>query len=243
MALAPNTLVLQRDRVRLLIQEPTAQYWTNAVLDLYINEAQFDIAVGSVPGTAAGMEEPILGTEATTASVAAQEFYSLPPNFHAIRIVRVRQTSTDTYTEIPQIDIEYARAHSGGAAIGDWDVPKPQAWYLWGESGTYQIGMFPAFDSANGSIYVSYWRRPTEMTSDSATLQIPLELLVANTYLAAWKAMFERGHYTEADKLLQTFDYEYKAKLSFVRRRLGINTERAISLGSIGDTDTDRVLY
>ncbi len=235
MALTPNTLTLQRDRVRLLLQEPTAQYWTNAVLDLYINEAQFDIAVGMVPGVPGGQEELLLASEATTASVNDQELYSLPPNFHAIRTVRTRATSTGDYGERPIIDIEYARVHPKTKQA------QPEAYFLWGESGTYQIGMYPAFDSANGTIYVSYWRRPDELTTDSSALQIPAELHQSCAYLSATKAWFERGYTQQYQEKLQMFQAEYNSKLAYIRRRQ-INQKRAIMLGTIGDSDTERTL-
>ena len=236
MALTPNTRTLQLARVRLLVQEPTAQYWTDALLNIYINEAQMDIAVGCVPGAPGSMEEPILASEAYTTSVASQELYSLPPNYHGIRMVRARSVSTEDYAELPATDIEYARAHPRTSAA------KPEAYFLWGESGTYQVGMYPAFNSANGTIYVAYWRLPDEMTQDSATLQIPAELHVACTYLAAYKAWFERGYKSQAGDLMQMFTAEYQAKLPYIRRRQ-INAERATMVGNIGDTDTERVLY
>src|SRR3972149_11234700 len=111
MGLMPTTRVLQRDRVRLLLQEPTAQHWSNATLNLYIDEAQFSIATGCVPGMTTGMTEPLLASEAYAASVDDQELYSLPQNYHAVRTIRARSVSTEDYTELPIIDIEYARAH------------------------------------------------------------------------------------------------------------------------------------
>ena len=75
MALTPNTLGTQRTRVRLLVQEPNAQYWLDATLNAYINEAQFDIATGTPPGIPVGNEEPLLATEAFTGAVTDQELY------------------------------------------------------------------------------------------------------------------------------------------------------------------------
>ena len=236
MALTPNTLAAQRTRIRLLLQEPTAQYWLDATLTAYINEAQFDIATGTPPGIPVGNEEPLLATEAFTASVLDQELYSMPPNLHAVRTVRMRSTSTDTFTETPIVDIEYARVHPRTSA------PKPEAYYLWGESGTYQLGTYPPFNSANGRIYVSYWRLPTELANDSDALQIPPELHTSNTYLAAYKAWLERGHQQEAQAMMQIFVADYQANLAYIRRRQ-INQKRAIILGTIGDTDTERTLY
>jgi len=236
MPLTPNTRVLQLARVRLLVQEPTASYWTDALLNIYINEAQVDIATGCVPGIATGQEEPLLASEAFTASVTDQELYSLPPNYHAIRTVRARSTASEDFTEIPGTDIEYARAHPRTSSN------RPEAHFLWGESGTYQLGVYPAFNSANGRLYVTYWRLPDEMTQDSASLQIPTELHIANTYLAAAKAWLERGDKSRYGDLLEMFKIEYQAKLPYVRRRQ-INAERAVRLGDIGDTDRDRVLF
>lgn len=243
MALTPNTLVLQRTRVRLLVQEPTSQYWADATLTAYINEAQFDIAVGCPPGVATGQEEPLLATEATVPSVTDQEVYSMPPNMHAIRTVRARSSSTDTYTELPARDVEYVRVHpTGTTGSGTSSQPKPSGYFLWGESGTYQLGVYPPFNSANGTIWVSYWRQPTVLSADGDVLQLPLELQIANTYLASHKAWLERGHDADADRMLKMFVTEYKAKLPFVIRRQNINTKRAVILGSIGDDDTERTL-
>jgi len=235
MGLMPTTRVLQRDRVRLLLQEPTAQHWSNATLNLYIDEAQFSIATGCVPGMTTGMTEPLLASEAYAASVDDQELYSLPQNYHAVRTIRARSVSTEDYTELPIIDIEYARAHPRTKSA------KPTSYFLWGEGGTYQLGMYPAFNSANGRIYVSYWRLPSELTGDSSALQIPNELLIANTYLAAYRAQLERGHLSDADTLFKNFVAEYQGALSYINQRQ-INQDRAVSLGSIGYDDTDRIL-
>lgn len=235
MALAPNTLTLQRDRVRLLLQEPTAQHWTNATLNLYINEAQMSIATGVIPGVATGMTGPLLASEAFATSVNDQELYSLPDNYHGMRTIRVRSVSTEDFTEIPIVDIEYARAHPRTK------VAKPSAYFLWGESGTYQLGMYPAFDSTSGRIYVSYWRLPTEMTTDSTTLQLPLELMIANTYLAAYRAQLERGHMSDAETLFKNFVTEYQGATAYIHQRQ-INQDRAVILGTIGDDDTERIL-
>lgn len=236
MPLTPSTLATQRTRVRLLLQEPSSQYWTDATIDAYINESQFDIGIGCVPGVPVGNEEPLLASEAYTDSVASQELYSLPPNYHAIRNVRARDTSTTDYQELPYVDIEYIRAHPRTAQ------PKAEAYSLWGESGTYQLVLYPAFNSANGRLYVTYWRLPTILSGDSDALQIPPELHVANTYLAAMKAWLERGHQNEAGTMGQLFVTEYQAKLAYIRRRQ-INQERAVMVGAIGDADTERVLY
>lgn len=245
MALTPNTLSLQRTRVRFYLQEPTAQFWTDALLNMYINESQFAIACGIIPGLATGMLEPILPSEAYCDAVASQELYSLPPNFHGVRTVRVRSTATEDYSELPSTDIEYARAHPRSAAV------KPSAYFLWGESGTYQIGMYPAFTSSSGNagvgastdprLYVTYWRKPTELTADGDTLQIPAELHVANALLAGHRAWFERGHATEAKEALGLFTAEYQGALAYIRQRL-VNQDRAVTLGSLGDDDTDRTL-
>ena len=236
MALTPNTLVLQRDRLRLLLQEPAALYWTNAQLNQYINEAQLNVAVGAVPSRVSGLEFPLLASEAFTASVVDQELYSLPPNFYALRTVRMKQTSTATYQEMPQVDVEYARVHPRTSA------PTAEAYFLWGESGTYQLGMYPAFNTATATIWATYWRTPTEMTSDPDVLQLPLELHVANTYLAAHKAWLERSHQLESEAMLNMFIAEYTAYMVFITRTQ-INSKRAIMVGTIGDTDTERTLY
>ena len=236
MALTPNTLGTQRTRIRLLLQEPQSQYWLDGTLNAYINESQFDIATGTVPGIAVGNEEPLLASEAFTAAVTDQELYAMPPNFHSLRTLRARSTSTEDFSECPLIDIEYARAHPRTSA------PKPEAFFLWGESGTYQLGAYPPFNAATGRIYASYWRLPTELSADTDVLQIPPELHTSNTYLAAYKAWLERGHQQESQSMLQIFVADYQANLAYIRRRQ-INQKRAIILGTIGDTDTERTLY
>ena len=235
MGLMPTTLTLQRDRVRLLLQEPTAQHWSNAVLNLYINEAQFSIATGCVPGIGTGMTEPLLASEAYAASVDDQELYSMPTNYHGARTVRARSVSTEDFSELPIVDIEYVRAHPRTKAA------KPTHYFLWGESGTYQLGMYPAFNSANGRIYVSYWRLPSELTGDSSALQVPPELLIATSYLAAYRAQLERGHFSDAETLFKNFTAEYQGALSYINQRQ-INQDRAVILGNLGYDDTDRIL-
>ena len=236
MALTPNTLSLQRTRLRLYLNEPTAQFWTDALLNMYINEAQFMIACGLIPGTHTGMEEPLLATEAYTATVADQEMYSFAPNYHGVRTFRLRATSTEDFSEMPLIDVEYARAHPRTS------VAKPEAYFIWGESGTYQFGLYPACSTANGRIYLTYWRKPTELSADGDALQIPAELHVANALFAAHRAWFERGHSQEAQAAFQLFNTEYQSILPYIRRRL-INQDRAVMVGVIGDTDTERTLY
>lgn len=236
MALFPNTLALQRDRVRLLIQEPTAQHWTNATLNLYINEAQACIATGVLPGVTQANQGPILASESTTPSVDDQQFYSMPDNMHAIRVIRARSVSTEDYVELTPTDIAFVRAHPRTK------VARPDSYFLWGESGTYQLGVYPAFNSANGLLYVSFWRLPTNMASDSTVLQIPVELLLANTYLAAYRAKLERGHLGDADMLFKTFLSEYQGALAYINQRQ-INKEHARMMGTIGDDDSEMVLY
>ena len=242
MALTPSTLGDQRTRVRLLLQEPTSQYWTDVTLNAYINEAQFDIAVGCVPTVPTGMEEPLLATESFTEGVAGQEMYSLPPNYHGIRTVRCRLNANDTYRELPWVDVEFVRVHPQNVS----GQPVPEAYFLWGESGIYQIGLYPAFISNTAvgvkALWISYWRKPDQLSSDGDALMIPPELHVANTYLAAHKAWLERSHQAEADKMLQMFNTEYTGKLAYIRRRQ-INNTRAVILGVIGDTNTERSIY
>lgn len=236
MALTSNTLTLQLARVRLLVQEPTAAYWSDAALNQYINEAQSDIATGCVPGVPVGMEEPLLASETTLDSIANQELYSLPSNYHGVRTLVARGTSTEKYAELPLVDIEYVRVNPKDPTT------KPEAYFLWAEQETYQLGLYPAFNSANGRLQMSYWRWPTELTSGGSVLTIPPELHNANAYLAAYMAWFERAHQPESEAALKRFVTEYQAKLAYIRRRQ-INQKRAIMVGVIGDTDTERELY
>lgn len=152
-----------RSDVRAHLDEATATYWSDAQLNVWINDALRDIA----------RRTETLQTLSTISVVANTRSYTLNFSPNLIRVHRVEfdpgPGSGPVYPLEPrqfyELDQIWGTQQSQTRAYPDY-------WALWGNPPNLQIYLYPV-PSQVGNLNVWYYRLPTIAGSDTDTLDIP----------------------------------------------------------------------
>jgi hypothetical protein len=173
------TLAQARSEVRALIDEPVAQFWSDAQLNSWINQACEDIArIGQS-----------LWQFTTTAAVLNQQNYNLPADFLGIhRIEFVISGGPQTYTlefrGITTMDELWGILHQLPSAF-------PDAFFLWNNTltGGMYFASYPVPGTA-GTYNIYYYRDAAPAAADGDNIDVtPGYETVCFSY-AAMKAFF-----------------------------------------------------
>lgn len=180
---------------RIALNETVAQFWTNAELTSWANDALRDIA----------RQAEVLQDIVTIPLVSSQQQYTAPKNLLRVHYIEYAQSSS---YRIPlefvpfqnMSDMWYtSRTVAGG---------NPYLWSYWGYPGDDQVGqiyIYPAPSSATGSLNVFYYRLPRKMVlgTDIADLPAGWEDLVTNYVEAQGRRKDNDPRWKEAQDMYQ----------------------------------------
>ena len=157
------TLQTARTEVRSILDEPNAQFWSDAELNSWLNQGAQDIA----------RQAQALWMQADVTCVPLQQYYALPSDFLGIHRIDYQLNNSDqTYTlefrNIKTMDEIWGILHQLPAAF-------PQAFYLWNDTGTPGGGMYFALypvPADTGTFIVYYYRNAQPATADAQLLDV-----------------------------------------------------------------------
>lgn len=173
-----------RTEVRSLLDEPTAQFWTDAELNSWIYQACQDIA----------RQAQALWMQVQVPCIPLQQFYALPSDFLGVHRIDYQLSSSDqTYNlefrGLKTMDEIWGILHQLPAAF-------PRAFYLWNDTGL--PGGQPYFASFPvpgdiGQFIVYYYRNAIIPASDAALIDVtPAYEDIAYQYAVAKAKMKDR---------------------------------------------------
>lgn len=155
-----TTLVTVRNDVRARLNETTARFWTDAQLNVWINEGMRDLARRT---------ETIQTFGTTITTVAGTAEYVVPAD--VLRVHRVEFVPTGatqiypvqltTYDELDQVWGIYPNTVQG----------YPVYAALWGFPPTLKLRLYPVPSQA-GTINLFYYRLPAAVSADGDTLEV-----------------------------------------------------------------------
>lgn len=157
------TLETARNEVRSLLDEPNAQFWSDAEINSWLNQGAQDIA----------RQAQALWMQLEVPAVPNQQFYALPSDFLGVHRIDYQLSNSDqTYNlefrGIKAMDEVWGILHQLPAAF-------PQAFYLWNDTGV--AGGQPYFATYpvvadTGTFIVYYYRNAIPAASDTALIDV-----------------------------------------------------------------------
>jgi len=152
-----------RAEVRALLDEPSAQFWSDAQLNNWVNGGAQDIA----------RQAQALWMQTSIPAVANQQTYNLPTDFLGVHRLDFnlggsQQTYNLEFRGIKAMDEVWGILHQLPAAF-------PQAFYLWNKTGTPNTGFFgtyPVVGGSGGSFDLYYYRNAVPAASDTALVDV-----------------------------------------------------------------------
>jgi hypothetical protein len=178
------TQLAARTEVRSLLDEPTAQFWSDTELNSWLYQATQDIA----------RQAQALWMQVEIASVPEQQFYALPTDFLGVHRIDFQLDNADqTYNlefrGIKAMDEIWGILHQLPAAF-------PTAFYMWNDTGL--PGGQPYFatypvPATTGTFIVYYYRNAIIPAGDTALLDVtPAYEDLAYSYAVAKARMKDR---------------------------------------------------
>ena len=196
------TLAEIRSSVRTNIGEPTAGYWTDDMLNGYINDAArtFSIDTG------------ILVAEPRKADVTSgTAIYNLPdecPGPHAV--IALLYDDDELTKSTPQAILRHGDLPAS-------DTGTPERWYPVTRSGAASIALHPIPDSnLTDGLRIWYWKQAAEMSADTDTCDIPDDYIVAVEAKATELAFLAKHMFDDAAVWRSTYQAEVKRARAYV---------------------------
>ena len=202
MATALSTL---RGYIRLNIEETSAGYWTDAVLNRYINQAIRHINRKTVYLVSA--------TPSTISLVAGTRTYAMPTNCPSAE--RIAYMCTDEGKPIPPIGLKGMKDTDGVDLVDGDTTDYPMYWYRSG----IQIAFYP-IPNAVKTVYVWFLQTPTTLSLDADTTPFPNEYDDLVEYRVSWQCYAE--HEGPASPKAQNWKALYDEALDDVNRLLSV---------------------
>ena len=162
--MATITLATARTNVRDMLDESSPQYWTDAQLNLWLNQGVMDIARRAM----------VLRQITTVAVTANTQNYAAPSDIYEIyRVEFIPSTGTFTY---PLSFMGWQEADQAWGTYQSFPAAWPEIFTLWNNPGmaaaspsTLTIRLFPVPAQA-GVLNVLYYRQVVQAISDSDQL-------------------------------------------------------------------------
>lgn len=157
------TLSTARSEVRALLDEPSAQFWSDAQLNSWINQGAQDIA----------RRAQALWMQANVTAVVDQQNYQLPTDFLGVHRIDYQLSNSDqTYNlefrGIKTMDEIWGILHQLPAAF-------PQAFFLWNSTGAAggqpYFATYPVVADA-GTFIVYYYRNAIAASTDGTLVDV-----------------------------------------------------------------------
>jgi hypothetical protein len=147
--------------VRSLLDEPTAQFWSNSELTTWINQGCENFA----------QRTRTLRTQETVSVVANQQNYTAPPDQYALYRVEYQPTATGQVFIYPLDFMGYNEMDQAWGVYQTFPAAWPQAYTLWGNPPNLQIRLFPVPDQA-GILNVFGYREPVAVVNNTDLVDI-----------------------------------------------------------------------
>lgn len=162
-----TTLLQLRTAVRYAVNELTAALWTDAELNILLNNAVRDIARRA---------EVIQSFNTSITALAGTAKYSLPTDI--VRVHRVEFVPTGQTQTYPLQASTYVEMDQNWGVNQSWAGAYPQYFVIFGTPGfssganKLQIQVWPV-PSQGGTLNLFYYRVPTTMAADGDIAEIP----------------------------------------------------------------------
>jgi hypothetical protein len=177
------------NNARVLIQEVTADHWSDVTLLRYVNEGTVDIAAQT------------LATQATEdiSLVADQLEYSITTNYITVEHVN--------YIDADGVVKGLDKGHPADLQkVGESDMrtPRPAFWYEWGG----KIGIFPTLSAVTTETVKLYLiSRPAAVAVDAAVTTPAVYDRALVRYVAA-QALLDKRRFADSDHLMKEYQSE-----------------------------------
>ena len=147
--------------IRDLLDEPNPQFWTNAELQRWINEACADFA----------RRTRTLRVQTTVAVTANTQNYTAPANLLSLYRLEFQPTSTGQVFIYPLEFMGYNESDQAWGVYQTFPAAWPQMFTLWGNPPNLTIRLFPVPDQA-GTLNVFGYRQSVDavLTTDAVDI-------------------------------------------------------------------------
>lgn len=183
------TLSSLRTQVRDYIGEPTAQHWSDALLNRLINNAYREVAV----------QTRCVGDDWTADSVADQNDYLLPS-----QLMLPPDGVIYDYTGTPR-ELRYSPMKRNWAAWKRAGSGTPLGFTMLRHKERHVLRLMPAPATASQKIYVYGAWIPDSLGADDSTIEMPLQAQEAVALFAAYRAFAEWEEWENANFHLQLY--------------------------------------
>lgn len=200
-----TTLLQMRTRVRYMLNETTASFWTDAMLNQWINDACDDLARDTE--TLLKVTSPALVSAANTQDIAA------PTDLLRIHRIVHKYNSETQQNALHPMDLSAMDSVWGSRS----DMQgRPCYFALWGTNPSVTIKLFPV-PTAAGTLTVYYYRRPVAASADGDSVDVAggWEELVENYCEYRAKRRDQDPSWQEAKAL---YDEKKSSMISHTRR-------------------------
>ncbi len=178
-----------RQQVRDYIGEPTAQHWSDVLLNRLINNAYREVAI----------QTRCVGSDWTDDTGADQSDYPLPE-----QLMLPPDGVIYDYTGTPR-QLAYTPMRSNWATWKRAGSGTPVYYTVLRYKQQHMLRLMPAPSSASKQLYVWGAWIPDSLSADNDVLEMPLQAHEAVALLAAYKAFAEWEEWDQANQLLQFY--------------------------------------
>lgn len=157
------TLATARGEVRSLLDEPNAQFWSDAEINSWLNQGAQDIA----------REAQALWMQTNVTAVVNQQYYQLPTDFLGVHRIDFAINNSDQVYNLEFRGIKTMDEIWG--ILQHLPAAFPQAFYIWNSSGSAggepYFGTYPVV-ADTGTFTVYYYRNAIPALSDGTLLDV-----------------------------------------------------------------------
>ena len=192
-----------RDTCRQLLGETTAVFWTDAMLNQWMEDGQLDLVWRTRCNRSRELVDPIASTVRYTLSTLVTNILRILDGG-----VRVYNSDADTWEKLTQKTKEWLDQHYSGWETADTGIP---SYYVYNME-LDELVLYPAAQtSCVGTDYmeINSLTKPTAMTADANSPDLPAPLHVAVIDYVVATALSSRGYQDIADR----YWAQYYAKL------------------------------
>jgi hypothetical protein len=157
------TLLAARTEARSLLDEPSAQFWSDNQLNSWLNQGAQDIA----------RQAQALWMQTQIPAVPGQQYYRLPDDFLGVHRIDFQIANSDQVYNLEFRGIKTMDELWG--ILQHLPAAFPQAFYIWNETGTPgglgYFGTYPVVGEA-GTFIVYYYRNAIVATTDTSLIDV-----------------------------------------------------------------------
>lgn len=160
--MANRALSALRSDLRERLDEATPTFWSDAILNTWLNEGAKEIA----------RRTECLPTSQSLAVTAGVTAYNAPTNMVRIHKVDHRRSGDDIWP------LEYRDLGSMDSVWGAYRTAqgRPVAWTMWGPAGAATMTIYPSPSESTvlpNGLVIYYYRLPASMVGDASVVDLP----------------------------------------------------------------------